>query len=515
MANGKSILRLSVIMLALAGVLGFHMEAMGMLKKATKITARPDVIMIDTIAKLEELEQPAAVFMHDAHTKALKDQGMSCDSCHQKDAKGNMLLVFNRQEGEVTANQLKDIYHYGCITCHAESGAKGFKTGPMVGECRSCHQEKPKVAAGRASASMDNALHTTHWTSKAIRKDAGKDTNCGACHPKAGEEDAWRFDKEFASMPVNDAYHSKCVSCHQELAMKKAPETGPVECAGCHGVAEKATMQGKLAKMEMPRLPYKQPDAVLMTAKTDKKGKVVGMPAVAFNHKLHEGKVADCRTCHVKGVNAEMDKSYEAMHDLKVDSSCMGCHLKEQQKPECAGCHAARPVTKPVSDATCMTCHNGGMKADGTVDLMVSATEEQKEAKAASLIAARPQTHLEVAIADIPEIVEIDVIADKYKPSMMPHRKIVQKMVEGMKDSPLAATFHATPEAMCAGCHHNAPATLKPAKCASCHAKPFTTADGRPGLKAAYHQQCMNCHTEMKLAKPANTNCVACHEKAN
>ena len=36
---------------------------------------------------------------------------------------------------------------------------------------------------------------------------------------------------------------------------------------------------------------------------------------------------------------------------------------------------------------------------------------------------------------------------------------------------------------------------------------------GRPGLKAAYHGQCMTCHKEMKLEKPASTNCVACHEK--
>ena len=147
--------------------------------------------------------------------------------------------------------------------------------------------------------------------------------------------------------------------------------------------------------------------------------------------------------------------------------------------------------------------------------MLATAPKERKEAEAAALIAARPQTHLEVAIEDIPEIVTIGVIADEYKPSEMPHRKIVLKMLDGMKDSPLAATFHATPELMCAGCHHNAPATLKPAKCASCHAKPFTAVDGRPGLKAAYHAQCMNCHKEMKLEKPASTNCVACHEKAN
>jgi hypothetical protein len=94
----------------------------------------------------------------------------------------------------------------------------------------------------------------------------------------------------------------------------------------------------------------------------------------------------------------------------------------------------------------------------------------------------------------------------------MPHRKIVMSLYKGMRDSRLAAAFHAAPEAVCAGCHHNAPATLTPPKCASCHGKPFET-EGKPGLKAAYHGQCMSCHKEMKLEKPASTNCVACHEK--
>ena len=34
-----------------------------------------------------------------------------------------------------------------------------------------------------------------------------------------------------------------------------------------------------------------------------------------------------------------------------------------------------------------------------------------------------------------------------------------------------------------------------------------------PGLKAAYHQQCMGCHREMGLEKPAATECAACHQE--
>ncbi len=82
---------MTAILVVLAGVLGFQLEAMGMLGSAADdAKERPDVIMIDTIARLGELEQSAAVFLHDTHTKALKEQGLDCQSCHKTDDKGNM-----------------------------------------------------------------------------------------------------------------------------------------------------------------------------------------------------------------------------------------------------------------------------------------------------------------------------------------------------------------------------------------------------------------------------------------
>ncbi|WP_394705727.1 sulfate respiration complex hexadecaheme cytochrome HmcA [Pseudodesulfovibrio indicus] len=520
MANGKRILRLTVLAIALAGVLGFQLEAMGMLSAADDAAGRPDVIMIDTIAKLESLEQSAAVFKHDAHTKALKDQGMSCESCHKKDEKGNLSLTFNRTAGEeLSASQLKDIYHDGCITCHVKTDEKGFKTGPMVGECRGCHQAKPEAVAARVDAGMDNMLHFIHWDSKVIKADPGKDTNCGACHKKAGEEDSWRFSEAAKTEPVNELFHNQCVTCHQSLAEKKAERTGPVQCAGCHGDKETAERNAELAKDLkamggiVPRLPRKQPDAVLMApkAKPEAADQVAGMAGVAFDHKSHEAKTDSCLACHTSGVNAKMDTSFQALHDVADPASCVGCHAVEQKKPECAGCHALRPAAKVLTETSCAACHNvPAENAEGVK--LVAAPEEVREAEAALIINARPQAPVYVAEADIPEFVNIGAIADKYQASKMPHRKIVLSLMKGMQDSKLATAFHGTPEAICAGCHHNSPATKTPPKCASCHGKPFAV-EGRPGLKAAYHGQCMTCHTEMKLEKPAATNCVACHEK--
>ena len=54
----------------------------------------------------------------------------------------------------------------------------------------------------------------------------------------------------------------------------------------------------------------------------------------------------------------------------------------------------------------------------------------------------------------------------------------------------------------------------KTAICAACHGMAFADEqDGRPGLKAAYHGQCMDCHREMGIENPASTDCIKCHKK--
>jgi hypothetical protein len=119
-----------------------------------------------------------------------------------------------------------------------------------------------------------------------------------------------------------------------------------------------------------------------------------------------------------------------------------------------------------------------------------------------------------VAAADIPEKVVIDVMVNEYGPAELPHGKIVRTLTQGIGESHMAAVFHREAATMCQGCHHNSPASLKPPPCASCHGKPFSDyADGRPGLKGAYHGQCIDCHQQMGLAKPAANDCTACHPK--
>jgi DnaJ-class molecular chaperone len=96
----------------------------------------------------------------------------------------------------------------------------------------------------------------------------------------------------------------------------------------------------------------------------------------------------------------------------------------------------------------------------------------------------------------------------------LPHRKIVLKLAEVNTTSKLAAYYHKDPMTLCQGCHHNSPASTKPPQCGSCHGKSSEALNlTRPGLMAAYHQQCFECHQTMGIEKPASRECTACHAK--
>ena len=60
----------------------------------------------------------------------------------------------------------------------------------------------------------------------------------------------------------------------------------------------------------------------------------------------------------------------------------------------------------------------------------------------------------------------------------------------------------------CATCHHFTPAGERPPLCRSCHDVNSSGTDiHKPGLKGAYHQQCMNCHRDWI----DETDCGICH----
>jgi hypothetical protein len=122
------------------------------------------------------------------------------------------------------------------------------------------------------------------------------------------------------------------------------------------------------------------------------------------------------------------------------------------------------------------------------------------------------ETKLSFPIDDVPETVEIGALSDEYKPAKMPHRKIVEKLTQHIRESSAASYFHENEDVVCQGCHHQSPLGEKPPLCESCHGADSAEPDLlKPGLRGAYHRQCLGCHQSMDLKEPSD--CSGCHEE--
>ncbi|TET67820.1 MAG: hypothetical protein E3J45_04225 [Candidatus Zixiibacteriota bacterium] len=90
-----------------------------------------------------------------------------------------------------------------------------------------------------------------------------------------------------------------------------------------------------------------------------------------------------------------------------------------------------------------------------------------------------------------PEELTIDILVDRYEAVEFPHQ------------------MHAEISGGCSNCHHHTAIGDTPA-CSDCHNKPFDPENLQlPGLKGAFHRQCLDCHREMG----ATTECTGCHAK--
>lgn len=533
MKKGSILLRWAVVTALLVAFCASGIEAIGS-TAPSKMDGekRADSIVIDSLKAYGKLEEAPVVFLHDQHTEALKKQGKDCTVCHE--TKDNRLVTKFKRVKDVSLEVDKEIYHSNCISCHKDSAATG-KTGPTDVSCRSCHSKKAAPASSWKEVSMDKSLHFRHIASDAIPA-MGEDANCAACHhkmdeaskklvPAKGEEGSCNYcHKAEATEEIRsarDAAHVSCISCHMDVAANKV-ESGPVTCAGCHTDAAQAKF--KVVK-DVPRLKRNQPDVVLMTIADDKgvESKQSLMDPVAFNHKAHEEFNNDCYSCHPKSLKefgeagqpeegnaTTLNARFEAMHAPDNAGTCVGCHNVKKQDPSCAGCHDMIPTNK-TSDQSCAACHQAPVEPT-TSEAMSTMTKEAKTAMATAMVEAR-QTVGTYDINEIPETVVIADLKDKYEASEFPHRKVVDAMWKRIDGNQLAGAFHTTKATFCQGCHHNSPASKTPPNCASCHGPAFEGKDGRPGLKAAFHQQCIGCHQSMKVEKPAATACADCHKE--
>jgi hypothetical protein len=134
----------------------------------------------------------------------------------------------------------------------------------------------------------------------------------------------------------------------------------------------------------------------------------------------------------------------------------------EPARPDCKQCHTCE---KPVASRMCLKpCPTLGAPHE-------SADHRLKEA---------------------PDTIVLDEIAKLYQPVTFNHR--LHARMAGMGGD-------------CATCHHYSPPGRIP-PCSECHAAKGRPASLRqPGLKGAYHRQCLGCHREWSH----DTRCVVCH----
>jgi hypothetical protein len=487
---------------------------------------RADRITIQLGAASSRDEMPAVDFKHDLHTAAVEGK---CESCHEK--KDNA-FVFKFKRIDEKASM--DLYHNECVACHLETKASKKDAGPQTAECRTCHVEDVPKASSWTKLDFDKSLHFIHESSARIKSiDMANSDNCSACHHKynektkeifftKGEEESCVYChkplEQDSIRPIRNAAHDSCVKCHQTLKTQKI-EAGPVSCDACH---EKEN-QLKIKKVaDIPRLKRGQPDEVAMTGwKTANQVKTKFMDAVVFDHKSHETNAESCKVCHHETlkkcsdchttVGGELKGGFvslgQAMHKQDAAQSCVGCHKEYTKNADCAGCHFQAPAKKDNPES-CKICHS------------VNPTQFETGEPATIARVALSKRALEyqpVNIDKIPETVVIDVLSKDYKPSTFPHRKVVQAISKRVEKSDMARAFHTDQAGLCVGCHHNSPKTLEPPKCASCHSKNGPNTDGglddRPGLKGAYHGQCITCHQKMEIQVVLATDCVKCHEE--
>ena len=485
---------------------------------------RADIISIDSMRVFGKLTRPPVTYLHQKHTEALESKNKNCSACHL--SQDNRLSTKFMRLQDTSKEIVMDVYHTNCIGCHKEIAAKEEKSGPLV--CGECHKDDAEVLSSWRPIGMDKSLHYRHTKAQADKCEnchhvyneatkklyyaKGKEGTCRYCHQAKTQDN--RISMRLAS-------HTECVGCHRQT-LAKNESAGPVTCNGCHDAGRQKLIE-KLNNV--PRMKAGQPDFVLVKTTKDN-GKMSDpeprMKLVPFNHKVHETYNDTCRVCHHAELQScanchTLDGSKEggfvkleqAMHRTTAEQSCLGCHESKQTDQTCAGCHTSFERKRQQGTDACVNCH---MVPPSKVNDKMQRAEEKIEA--AQTLENREAAAITYNVEDIPQTVTIDTLMNQYEAVKMPHRQIFQAMLNKIDSNKLANYFHYENGTVCQGCHHNSPATKTPPKCVSCHGSPFNEKDPfKPGLKAAYHRQCMECHKAMGINKPVATDCTACHAK--
>src|SRR3990172_988875 len=147
----------------------------------------------------------------------------------------------------------------------------------------------------------------------------------------------------------------------------------------------------------------------------------------------------------------------------------------------CWESRAAEEDLHAEEQARCLNCHSCAVPTHDNVCLR--ACERSPEV-----------AEISTSTTGVPDIIPLDKLVGLYEPVSFPHK------------------LHADMEKMGSGCmvchHHNPPGRIL--SCGECHGGPSNPNNlGQPGLKGAYHRQCLGCHREWSH----KTDCNICHTK--
>jgi hypothetical protein len=174
---------------------------------------------------------------------------------------------------------------------------------------------------------------------------------------------------------------------------------------------------------------------------------------------------------------------------------CATCHHHSEadQTPSCNKCHAASsgseesgiPGLKDAYHRQCMGCHK-------EMEMGPTGCAECHTSKVAKVVQKAPTESIRKKPEKGPEMAILNTIEKLYEPVTFSHG------------------VHTLMADDCATCHHHTQPGQTPA-CSECHGAPFDPKNlNMPGLKGAYHLQCMGCHQEMESGP---TGCTECHAK--
>jgi hypothetical protein len=186
---------------------------------------------------------------------------------------------------------------------------------------------------------------------------------------------------------------------------------------------------------------------------------------VTFSHGMHSLVAEECAVCHHHS-QAGQTPSCTQCHGVSTASKKAGVPgLKEAYHGQCIGCH--RDIQ--MGPTGCTECH-------ARKTTKVAPTEKP----------------VKVAVEEGPESLTLNRLENRYTQVVFSHATHTE-MTEG-----------------CATCHHHSPAG-QTVSCGKCHREPFDPGNlNMPGLKGAYHLQCMGCHQEMGSGP---LGCAECHTK--